>query len=168
MHLELYRNLDGAIARIVSDGLDIGLEVLEHRRVLFGFEPCGFEICGQPYLENVLRFVRRTKRLGVGTRERDEPWLEALPNAGIGVALPQLPNGKPRNTLEVWQRRHVHDRQARYACRRDTSHQLPNTFRAVLGFLHAKHDQIELPGVDVVWRGGGKLAPPSPSRLEPL
>ena len=156
-HPEFHRNLDRAIARIKSDSVDVGLEVPQHRRVLFRLESRRLEIRRQSNLENVLRFVRRPKRLGIGTGQRDESWLEPLPDIGIHVAPPQWPSRKPRNTVEVWERRHVHDRQRRHACRCDASHQLPHTFRAVLRFLHGKHDQVERAGVDGVRHVGGEL-----------
>ena len=80
--------------------------------------------------------------------DRDSPAssarIEVLPDAGIRVAGFERFRRQSGNAFEVGQRRHVHDRQAGLARSRDAAHQLPNAGRAVLGLLHAEHDQVEL------------------------
>ena len=87
---------------------------------------------------------------GSGAGERHQPGVETLPDTGVGVALDERSSLEPGNPLQVRQRRHVHDRQARHLGRGDAPHQLANARCSVLRLLHGKHDQVEQPGVGFV------------------
>ena len=61
-------------------------------------------------------------------------------------------SGQRRDALEIGQRRHVHDRQARQLRLGDLDHQNPDGVVGVLRLLHRKADQIVTGNIDVLRR----------------
>ena len=99
MHLELHRDFDGAVAGVEAGCLDVGLEMAKQSGRLLGAEARRLEVGRQAHLEHVLGLIRRTKCLGIGTRQRGQRGIEAVPDAGIGVAGLERFRPQPGNPL---------------------------------------------------------------------
>ena len=63
MNLELHRQLDLVATDVVADRLDAGLHVVQHQRVLVGFEARHLEVGGQRHLQNVDGLIGRPEGL---------------------------------------------------------------------------------------------------------
>ncbi len=143
MDLESDRNLYQGIPGVVTCGVDVSLETPKDLRRLIALEARRLEVGGKAHLQHVLRLIRRTERLRIGTGQRHERRIEVLPDAGVGVAPLESIGVESRNAFQVGKGRHVHDGETRLACLRHAPHQLSNAARAVLRLLHAEDDQVE-------------------------
>src|SRR5262245_57323761 len=86
VHLELHSDFERTIARVVASRLDVAFEIAQDGRFTFAVEARSLEVGRQSDLENVLRLVRWSKRLGVRARERDLRRIEVLPDARVCIA----------------------------------------------------------------------------------
>ncbi len=123
-----------------------------------GFEAGGLEVGRQADLEHVDLRVGRTERLRVRAAKGHPPGVEIVPDRGIGVAMPARVGRDSGNALEVGQRRHVHDRNARNVGLGDRIEELAHTGRAVLRLLHRQGHKVVLGRIDVARAAGGNLA----------
>ena len=109
-------------------------------------------------MKHVRGFFRRTEGLRVGRAQRHQAGLEALPHLRIGVGLLEIHVGERRDPLQVGQRRHVHDRQARQLRRGDLDHENADRVVGVLRLLHRKADHVVAREVDIARRHRVELA----------
>ena len=103
-------------------------------------------------MKHVRRLVRWTEGLRIRRAKRHQARLEALPYQRIGVGLLQLHVRQRRNSLEIGQRRHVHDRKTGQPRLGDLDHQDPDRVVGVLRLLHRQTDQIVTGKVDIPGR----------------
>ena len=68
---ELHRQLDLALRRVVADGLDVGLQLLQNRIRFFVVKTRDFEVGRQRHLQHVYFFFWRPNRLRIGATKRD-------------------------------------------------------------------------------------------------
>ena len=148
-HLEFYRNVHA----IERHRLDIGFQLPKQPVMRLVGEGRSLEVCRQADMKDVWSFFRRTKRLRIGRAERHQAGFESLPDLGVGVGLFQLHSRQCRDSLQIRQWRHVHDRQARQLRLGNPDHQNPERVVGVLRLLHRKADQVVTRQVDVSGRG---------------
>ena len=109
-------------------------------------------------MKHVGGLFRRTEGLRIGRTQRHQSRLEPLPYRRVGVGFLQVHFRQRRDPLEIGQRRHVHDRQARQPRRCDLDHQHADGVVGVLRLLHRKADQIVTREIDILRRGRGQFA----------
>jgi len=104
-------------------------------------------------MQHIGRFLRRAERLWVGRAQRHQSGLETFPHRGIGIGFLEVHVLQRRDALQIGQRRHVHDRQARQLGRGDLDHQHANGVIGVLRLLHGEADEVIALQVDLIGRG---------------
>ena len=112
VHFELDGQLYLAGTSVEAGRFDVRLQTPQDRGMCLRIEARGLEVGRQPHLKHVDLFVGRPERLRVGAAKRHELRVEGIPDACVGVAAPTRRDVDARNTCEVRQRRHVHDRHA--------------------------------------------------------
>ncbi len=153
-HFQLDRN----VVAIEPHRVDVGFEFAQQLVVRLVLEDRSLEVGRQADVQHVGGLFRRTERLRIGRAQRHQPRREALPHRRVGIGLFQIHVRQRRDALEIRQRRHVHDRQARQFRRGDLDHQHAHGVVGVLRLLHRQTNQIVTRDVDVLRRDRVELA----------
>ena len=158
VHLQLDRQLDRPVSRIVPCRLDVGLHLAQHRGGFVGLEPGHLEIGRQGDLQHIDLLAGRPDGLRVRAAQGQVPGLEIVPDARIGIGGFECVGLQPGDALQIRQGRHVHDRHAGHPGPRHRVEQFANPRGAVLRLLHRQRDEIVVLRVDVARAGSGELA----------
>ncbi|GJD59867.1 hypothetical protein IFDJLNFL_5798 [Methylobacterium dankookense] len=109
-------------------------------------------------MEHVRALLGRPEGLRIGRAERDQPGLETVPDAGIGVGVLKVHGSERRDALQIGQGRHVHDREAGQLRLGDLDHQHADRVVGVLRLLHGEADEVVAGDVHVLRRHRVELA----------
>ncbi|MEH2688197.1 hypothetical protein DXU04_25220 [Bradyrhizobium diazoefficiens] len=153
-HFQLHRH----VVAVERHRVDVGFELAQHLVVLLVGEDRCLEVGGQADVKHVRGFLRRTEGLRVGRAQRHQARLEPLPHLRVGIGLLEIHACERRNPLQIGQRRHVHDRQARQLRRGDLDHEHAHRVVGVLRLLHRKADHVVTGDVDIGRRHRIELA----------
>ena len=158
-HLELDRQLDGLATDVKPDGFNIRLQLTQHPRVIVRLKTRHLEIGRQRHLQHIDPLIDRAKRLRIGAGKRHQRRIETRPDIGVSVGCRTRRGIKLRvvllHTLQVRQRRHVHDGHAGQTRLGDAGHQLPDAVLTVLRLLHRQNNQVKLGQIDHLLRRAG-------------
>ena len=157
VHLELHRQVELLRPGVEARRCDVRFQPAQDCGMRGRGEMRRLEVGGQAHLKHIHFFFRRAEGLRVGAAERHERRVEAVPDRGIGVAVPAGRDCDARNARQVGQRRHVHDGHARHLRLRHRIEQLAHAWGAVLRLLHGQHDQVVVGGSDRPRPVGGEL-----------
>ena len=93
-------------------------------------------------MQHIGTFFRRPESLRIRAAQGDVFRVKVFPNRRIVETGSEIHVGQRRDTLQIRQRRHVHDRQARLTTEGNTVQQLADRACGILRFLHGQRDQI--------------------------
>ncbi|CEG09118.1 hypothetical protein BN961_02539 [Afipia felis] len=158
MEAQLYRQLDLALRCIKTYRQDVPLQITEDFVARLVVEARDLKVGRQRHLQDVDLLLRWADRLRIGAAQRQLAGIEIRPDFGCGVGRLQRVSIETGNALHVGQRRHVHDRHARYARLRHRIEQFAHAGRAILRLLHREPDQVVVFRVHVGGTGGLHLA----------
>ena len=148
MQLQLHRHVL-AIQRHCSD---VVLQLLKQSVMACICKGSRLEIGGQANEQDVCLLLRGAECLRIGRAQGHEIRIKPIPNLRGRKALRQRHITQGRNTTQVRQRRHIHDRQTRHALSGRPRQQIPDAVGTVLRLLHRERDKIISGGISLFGR----------------